>query len=351
MPKQQMPDAPKRAFAGDNAAGAHPSVIEAIIRANQGHALAYGADNETRACERRFCELFDRDITTQLVFNGTGANVAALATILRPAEAVICSDWAHISTDETGAPERIIGAKLIDLPTVDGKLTPAHVESQRHLIGDQHHAQPGVVSITQSTELGTVYSPSEVAAICGTAHQYGMQVHMDGARISNAVAAYGGTVEVLRAMTVDAGVDVLTFGGTKNGILGGEAVVFLTGGERSAFVRKMVTQLPSKMRFIAAQFNALLADDLWITLASHANAMSQTLYESTKSLPGIVYDRAPQVNSMFPIMPVDAIEPLREWCFFFDWDKSRDQVRWMTSWDTSISDVETFATGVATLLA
>ena len=348
-----MPEPPRCAFASDNAAGAHPAVIEAITRANTGHALAYGDDDETRACEQRFRELFDRDVTTLLTFNGTGANVAALASLVHPGESIICADWAHINVDETGAPERIVGAKLLDLPTPDGKLVPAQVAGQAHVLGDQHHAQPGVVSITQSTELGTVYSPDEVAAICETAHRFGMRVHMDGARIANAVAAYGGTVEVLRSMTIDAGVDVITFGGTKNGMLGGEALIFLTPslGERARFIRKSVAQLPSKMRFIAAQFNALLDDNLWLDSATHSNAMASLLYERTITIHGVGHSNRPLVNSVFPSLPRSAIEPLRDWCFFWDWDTSRDQVRWMTAWDTTADDVERFVEGVTQILA
>ena len=348
-----MPAPPNCAFASDNAAGAHPAVIDSIIRANAGHALAYGDDDETRSCERRFNELFDRDVTTLLTFNGTGGNITALTAIVRPADAIICTDWAHINVDETGAPERIVGAKLIDVVSPDGKLTPAAIEAQEHLLGDQHHVQPAVVSITQSTELGTIYSAAEVAAICDSAHRLGMRVHMDGARIANAVAASGNTVEALRALTIDAGVDVITFGGTKNGMIGGEAVVFLNSqlGDRAKFVRKSVTQLPSKMRFIAAQFNALLHDNLWLDLATHANTMASLLWDRTKSISGVSFDMPPIVNSLFPVLPHEAIQPLREWCFFWDWDPSRDQVRWMTAWDTTEVDVERFVAGVSKILA
>ena len=208
----------------------------------------------------RFGELFGRDVTTLLTFNGTGANVLALTAIARPGDAAICSEWAHVNVDETGAPERIAGIKLIDVAVPDGKLTTEHVDHHAHALGDFHHAQPAIVSITQSTELGTVYTVDEIAALCDAAHRHGMRVHMDGARIANAVAAAGGGVAALRAMTTEAGVDVMTFGGTKNGMLGGEAVVFLDPslGARGQYVRKTVTQLPSKMRFVAAQFNALL---------------------------------------------------------------------------------------------
>ena len=219
-----LPAPPARSFASDNAAGAHPAVLEAIARVNVGHALAYGDDDETRACERRFSELFGRDVTTLLTFNGTGANVLALTALARPGDAAICTEWAHVNVDETGAPERIAGIKLIDVAAPDGKVTPEHIADHAHALGDFHHAQPTIVSITQSTELGTAYTADEIAALCDAAHRHGMRVHMDGARIANAVASAGGTVAALRAMTIEAGVDVMTFGGTKNGMLGGEAV-------------------------------------------------------------------------------------------------------------------------------
>ena len=222
----QLPPPPDRSFASDNAAGAHPAVVEAVTRANHGHALAYGDDRWTRECEGAFRDLFG-DVTTLLTFNGTGANVLALSTLLGPVDAVVCTDGAHIAYDEAGAAERILGTKLIDLPAPDGKLRPEQIDEVSHLLGSPHHAQPAVVSITQSSELGTVYSADEVAAICDAAHRMGMAVHIDGARIANAAAALGGTEAALRSFTVDAGVDVLTFGGTKNGLLGGEAVVFV----------------------------------------------------------------------------------------------------------------------------
>lgn len=222
-----MPPAPDRAFASDNAAGAHPAVIQAVVAANDGHALAYGSDRWTDEAHARFRDLFGPTSETFLVFNGTGANVMSLATMVHPAECVVCSEWAHIAVDEAGAPERALGAKLLTLPAPAAKLVPEQLEGLAHLQGVQHHAQPGVVSITQSTELGTVYTPDEVAALCDTAHRMGMLVHLDGARLSNATAALGGTVAALRSFTVDAGVDVVSFGGTKAGLLGGEAVVYL----------------------------------------------------------------------------------------------------------------------------
>lgn len=348
----QLPTPPACAFASDNAAGAHPLVLEALVQANVGHALAYGADAWTAEAEARFRDLFGPASQALLVWNGTGANVMALAALIRPADCIVCSQWAHIAVDETGAPERILGSKLLTLPSVDGKIVPAQLEEQAHLVGVQHHAQPGVVSITQSTELGTLYTAEEIAALCDTAHRMGMKVHLDGARIANATAALGGTVQALRSFTVDAGVDVVSFGGTKAGLAFGEAVVFLDPelARRAMFIRKQVTQLPSKMRFVAAQFNALLHDELWIHLAEHSNAMGRRLYDATAGIVGLSYDAAPAVNSVFPVLPRHLIAPLQDWCFFWDWDTARNQVRWMTAWDTTVADVDSFAAGVAAAL-
>ncbi len=348
-----LPPPPARAFASDNAAGAHPTVLEAVIAANDGSALAYGDDDHTRECEARFRDLFGADVTTELTFNGTGANIVALATLLGslpgPNHAVVCTDWAHIAVDETGAPERALATKLMELPSPGAKLVPEQLAALAEVQGVQHHAQPGVVSITQATELGTLYTADEIAAISDQAHRLGMLVHLDGARLANAVAALGATPAALRSMTIDAGVDAVSFGGTKNGLLGAEAVVFLSPAASvgAQYVRKQVTQLPSKMRFLAAQFNAVLHDDLWIDLAAHANAMATELHRHTQHLQGVELDHPPAINSLFPRLAPEAIATLREWCFFWDWDTSVHQVRWMTAWDTTRDDVETFARGVA----
>ena len=347
-----MPPAPDCAFASDNAAGAHPAVMQAVVDANNGHALAYGSDAWTQRAHGALRDLFGADSEPFLVWNGTGANVMALATMVRPGDCVVCSQWSHIAVDETGAPERSVGAKLLTLPSTDAKLRPDQLRDLEHLRGVQHHAQPGVLSITQSTELGTLYTAEEIAELCAVAHGMGMYVHLDGARLANATAALGADVAALRSFTVDAGVDVVSVGGTKAGLLGGEAVVYLRPelAERAKYVRKQVNQLPSKMRFVAAQFEALLADDLWIRLADHANRMAMLLYEQTRDLPGVHYDAPPAVNSVFPVLPPQVIAPLRDWCFFWDWDVSRHQVRWMTAWDTTERDVERFVAGVRHLL-
>lgn len=342
----QLPTPPDRTFASDNFAGAHPAVIEAVAAANHGHAAAYGDDPWTTECAGSFRELFGAG-ETFLVFNGTGANILGLMSVLRPVDAVVCAAGSHINVDEAGAPERILGAKLVDLPAPDGKLHADQIGELDWMFGNEHHVQPAVVSITQSTELGTVYLPDEIAALCDAAHRRGMRVHMDGARIANATAVLGSSPAALRSFTVDAGVDVLTFGGTKNGMLGGEAVIFLAPdlAERARYLRKVITQLPSKMRFIAAQFLALLQDDLWLRNAEHSNAMAAALFAGVAGLPDLVVGR-PQVNSLFPTLPAPLIEPLREWSFFWDWDVAKHQVRWMTAWDTTAEDVVRFVDGV-----
>lgn len=341
---------PERSFASDNWAGVHPRLLAAIERANHGHAMAYGADAVTQRCEAAFRELFGGGVTTLLTYTGTGANIVALGSLLGPAEAVVCRTGAHIEMDETGAPERFLGAKLIDLPAADGKLRPEQLSEVAHLRGDVHHVQPAVVSLTQSSEMGTVYTVDEIGALCDEAHRAGLIVHVDGARLANAVASVGGGVPTLRAMTVGAGVDVVSLGGTKNGALAAEAVVIVDGesaaARRAPYVRKQATQLASKMRFVAAQFCALLDGDLWLDLAGHANAMAARLYELVHDVPGVQLDGRPAVNSLFPVLPAPAIGILRDWSFVWDWDRPKGQVRWMTSWDTTIDDVERFAAGV-----
>ena len=344
----RMPLAPERRFASDNNAAVHPLILESLERANRGHAVAYGDDPWTAAADDAFNELFGQQVSTLMVWNGTGANVLALATLLSPAGAVVCTDASHINVDETGAPERILGAKLIDVPAIKGKMTPDQVLNLQHFIGVVHHVQPSVLSITQSTEWGTLYTPNEIGALCDAAHSMGMKVHLDGARIANATAALGGTQQALRSFTVDAGVDVISFGGAKNGMMYGEAVIYLDPDlARSApYVRKQVTQLPSKVRYISAQFSALLADDLWIKNARHANNMAAHLYEQTVDLPGVALDGTPEVNSIFPVLPAAKIEALRDWSFFYDWDSHHQQVRWMTAWDTELADIDQFVAGV-----
>lgn len=350
-----LPPAPVRFFASDNAAGAHPAVLEALVRANTGHALAYGVDHLTRTAVDDFRLLFGAEVDVLFAYGGSGANVLALACMLRPAEAVVCTSSSHIAVDETGAPERILGAKLIDLPSLDAKLTPDMLRSVLPLRDSIHHAEPAVVSLTQVTELGTLYEVAEVRALCDAAHDAGLAVHMDGARIANATAALGGTREALRAMTIDAGVDVLTFGGTKAGGVFGEAVVFLSRDPRftarARRVHKQVGQLHSKTRFIAAQYSALLRDDLFITLGQQANAAAARLHGAVADLASLRLGAPPRANSLFPTIAQPIRGRLQDWTFFWDWDASRDQARWMTAWDVTSDDVDAFAAGVRAALA
>ena len=348
----KLPAPPKSSFASDNVAGAHPLVLEAISAANVGHVPAYGADPITARTEIAFKELFDHDVVTQFAYGGTGANVFALASMLRPADAIVCAAQSHINVDETGAPERALGTKLITIPTVDAKLRPADLESMKSHVGNQHAPQPGIVAITQVTELGALYSVEEIRALSDAAHSMGMHVYLDGARIANATAALGGTREALRSFTRDAGVDAMTFGCTKAGGIFGEAVVFFNPvfTKRSIYVRKQVTQLHSKMRFIAAQYEAMLHNDLFITLGGQANKAARMLFDKTNDIASLQLGSAPSANSMFPIIGEGPRRQLQEWAHFYDWDIAKDQVRWMTAWDVTEPEIDAFVTGVRTLL-
>ena len=344
-----MPQAvtkPLRSFASDNNAGVHPKILEALARANQGHEVAYGDDPYTRSAIQKFEDHFGPDIDVFFTFNGTGANVLGLQALNRSYHAVLCSDYAHIYTDECGAPEKHTGCKLIPLPHEDGKITLDSIRHAYHGIGDQHHVQARVISITQSTEMGTVYKPQEIQSLARFAHERKMFLHMDGARIANAAASLGQT---LRQATRDLGVDVLSFGGTKNGIMGGEAVVFFNRQLSTDFLylRKQGMQLASKMRFIAAQFEALLTDDLWRRSAEHANQMARLLEKEISRIPEVKIVWKVEANGVFAKIPRDAIETIKERYFFYMWIEEQDIVRWMCSFDTTEQDVKDFAKFVA----
>ena len=344
--------APSKLLSSDNASGTHPLVLEAMHQANSGHALAYGNDRYTQDAEAAFSQLFGKEVVTRFAFGGTGANVMALANMLQPAEAVVCSSWAHISVDEAGAPERFLGAKLIDLPSPDAKLRPSDLHSLEHLFGSEHHVQPRVVSITQATELGTLYTAKEVKDLCDVAHAMNMLVHMDGARICNATAALGATRQALRSFTIDAGVDVLTFGGTKTGAMFGEAVIFFKTdlAKRSLYVRKQSTQLYSKMRFISSQYSALLRNDLFIELGVASNSAAMSLFEQVQNIEMLQLSTPPAVNSIYPVLLPAISKALQEWSFFWDWDAATHQVRWMTAWDVDSADIAAFVAGLRSLL-
>ncbi|CAL9576754.1 Low specificity L-threonine aldolase [Streptomyces sp. enrichment culture] len=330
-----------RGFASDNYAGAHPEILAALALANGGHQTAYGEDEYTAHLQEVFRAHLGPAAEVFPVFNGTGANVVALQALTDRWGAVVCAESAHINVDECGAPERVGGLKLLTVPTEHGKLTPELVEREAYGFDDEHRAMPQVVSITQNTELGTVYTPEEIRAICETAHERGMTVHLDGARIANAAAALG---VPLRAFTTDAGVDVLSFGGTKNGMLFGEAVVVLNPGAVRAMkhLRKLSMQLASKMRFVSVQFEALLAGDLWLRSASHANAMAGRLAEGARTVDGVEILHPVQANAVFARLPHDVSERLRKRHRFYFWDEAAGDVRWMCSFDTTEEDVDDF---------
>lgn len=330
-----------RSFGSDNHSGIHPQILEAIAAANTDHVFAYGEDSFTAQITAKFQELFGPQATAYLVFNGTGANVLALRTLTRSYNAIICARTAHINVDECGAPEFQTGCKLLSVDTPDGKLTPELVATQLHGFGFQHHSQPGVVSISQPTELGTLYTVDEIRALADQAHHYGLYLHVDGARFGNAVAALGVSP---RAMITDTGVDALSFGGTKNGMMLGEAVIFLRPelSKNAPYERKQLMQLASKMRFVAAQFNAYLKNDLWLRLAAHSNAAAAYMAERLTEIPEVQLTQKVEVNGLFALLPRKAAEKLREDYFFYDWDEERGEVRWMCSFDTTHEDIDGF---------
>ncbi|MGA9471013.1 MAG: low specificity L-threonine aldolase [Terriglobales bacterium] len=333
---------PSRSFASDNNANIHPEVLEAIARANRGHVVGYGDDPYTVSAIEKFREHFGADVEVFFVFNGTAANVLSLQALARPYHAVLCPELSHIYTDECGAPEKLTGCKLIPLPAPDGKLAVATAAHAYHGVGDQHHVQPRVISITQSTEMGTIYQPAEVEALARFAHDLQMFLHMDGARISNAAAAQNLT---LRQATRDLGVDVLSFGGTKNGLMGVEAVVFFRPELAADFLymRKQSMQLASKMRFMSAQMEALLTGDLWKRNADQANRMAKLLEQETKKIRGIKIVYPVDANGVFAQIPHEAIAKIQERYFFYVWSEEESVVRWMCSFDTTEEDVRRFA--------
>lgn len=343
----QLHDPLLRGFASDNYAGVHPEVLAAITEANGGHQVAYGEDVYTARLQEIVREHFGDQGEAFPVFNGTGANVTALTSVLPRWGAVIATSTAHIHTDENGAPERISGLKLLTVGTPDGKLTPELIGEEAWGWGDEHRAQPLAVSITQTTELGTLYTVDEVRAIADYAHERGMVLHMDGARISNAAAALG---VGFREFTTDAGVDILSFGGTKNGLLYGEAVVLLNPAvsEGLIYLRKLNMQLASKMRFVSAQLIALLSNELWLRSASHANAMATRLRDaleneiSAGTISGIAFTQATQANAVFATLPAGVADRLRESFRFYDWNPATREVRWMTAFDTTENDIDAF---------
>lgn len=332
-------------FCSDNEAGIHPRILEAICRVNRGHAPSYGADAVTTRAEARFREVFGDDTRAFFVFNGTAANVVGAAGAVCPWEAVVCADTSHIHFDECGAMERFIGCRVLTVPARDGKLDPSCLDCVPEGHAEPHQSQPRLLSITQATELGTVYTPAEVRALADAVHGRGWFLHMDGARLVNAAASLD---LPLRSITGDAGVDLLSFGGTKCGLMLGEAVVLFDPALAPHFpyVRKQGLQLASKMRFLSAQFLALLEDDLWLQIGRHANAMARRLRDAVAGIPGVELSRPTQASAVFARLPPECIAALQQRSRFAVWDASAGEVRWMAAWDTTAADVDAFAAAI-----
>ena len=335
------PSRARRSFASDNNAGVHPEMIEAIRAVNEGHVIAYGDDEITARAVKLFKKHFGRDVAVYFVFGGTGANVLGLKAITKPYHAVICAETAHINVDECGAPEKFTGCKLVALPTPDGKLRIEQIEPMMHVFGNEHHVQPNVISISQATEMGTVYTKQELKALAQFAHANNMLLHVDGARIANAAASLN---VAFKEITADVGVDVLSFGGTKNGMIYGEAVVFFDAGMAHDFkyIRKQGMHLPSKMRYVSAQFEALLSGDLWRRSAAHANRMARLLGSELEKVPGIKLTQPVDANGVFAVVPKQFIPLLQKKYFFYTWNEAISEVRLMCSFDTTEEDIQEF---------
>lgn len=338
----------RRGFGSDNHSGISREILTAIGGANEDHALAYGDDEWCARTEGIFRETFGPEAKVYFVFNGTGANVLCIDAMCRSHEAVVCAETAHINVDECGAPQRVVGCRLLTVDTADGKLTPELVRTRLHGFGFEHHSQPKAISISQPTELGTLYSLEEIRALADLAHSYNMYLHMDGARLANAAVALG---KSFKEMTTEVGVDCLSFGGTKNGMLMGESCVILNRvlDVEMKYRRKQMTQLCSKMRFIAAQFEAYLTTGLWRRNAEHSNAMAQLLQKEVKEL-GVRVMYPVQVNSVFVQLPADIWHALQKEYFFYDWDEAQNVVRWMCSFDTTEEDIHSFVASLKRLL-
>jgi threonine aldolase len=331
----------RRGFASDNNAGVHPEVLNEISAVNQGHTVGYGADEYTEKARQLFREHLGKECEVYFAFNGTAANVLSISGVTRPWNSVITASTAHIEQDECGAPEKLTGCKVLTVDTADGKITSDMLVKHMHGFDFEHHSQPKVISITQSTEMGTVYTQDEIKSLSAFAHEKKMLLHMDGARLANAAVFLD---LPFKEFTTNCGVDVLSFGGTKNGMMYGEAVCFLHPGlsEDFKYIRKQSMQLASKMRFISAQYIAYFKNDLWKRCASHSNNMARLLYESVKDINGVTVTQRVESNGVFVIIPHKVAEKLRESYFFYPWDEEKSEYRWMTSWDTTKEDIEGF---------
>jgi len=338
-----------KGFASDNYSGVHPQILKALSDVNVDHAIAYGGDVYTEKTVQQFKQLLGDSVEVYFTFIGTAANVLGLKALTQPHHAVICTETAHIHVDECGAPERFTGCKLLTVPTKDGKLRIEDIEKFQSLVDFEHHAQPKVISISQTSELGTLYTPDEIKALADYAHSNNMYLHMDGARIANAAAALNMPI---KNFTFDCGVDVLSFGGTKNGMMYGEAIVFTDDSlcENFKYIRKQGMQLASKMRYISAQFSAYLSDDLYLKTARHANAMGQLLVEKLNDIPEIEITQKSAANAVFAKLPKAIIKPLQDAYFFYEWNEENCEVRWMCSWDTTETEIENFVSLIKKLL-
>ena len=338
-----------KSFASDNNSGIHPRIIEAIIDANQGHAIGYGDDDWTDSADSVFRQIFGEDIQPYYVFNGTGSNVVALQALTRSFQSIFCATTAHIYSDECGAPVKATGAVLKSIATPDGKLTPGLIARELHGLGVQHHSQPQVISISQSSEMGTVYTVEELKTLCDYAHSHNLYVHMDGSRLANACAHLS---VGLRELSRDCGVDLLSLGGTKNGMMMGEAVVAFhpEWNELLMYFRKQSAQLYSKMRYLSAQFIAYFHDDLWLQNAAHSNAMAAYLAGKMRDLQGVHFTQKVEANSLFLILPHEVIQKMLESYFFYMWDENVNEIRLVCSWDTTPPDVDAFVEHLKTIL-
>jgi len=337
-----------KAFASDNYSGVHPEIMNAILEANDEHVVSYGEDEITKEAKVLFQQQFG-DVEVLYAFNGTGANLVGLKCCTLPFQSVICPETAHIQVDECGCVSQNIGCTLVPIATKDGKLTPDMIENQLIHVGYVHHTQPKVISISQSTELGTIYSLDELKALSQFAHKNKMYLHVDGARLSNAVSALGCT---LKEATTDCGIDVMSFGGTKNGLLIGEAILLFNKElrENAPYYHKQSAQLFSKNRFIAAQFKALLTNELWKRMSMHSNRMAQLLESELAAIKGVTMTQKVQSNAVFAILPKHAVEPLRSIYHFYDWNVETGEVRLMCSFDTTEEEVKGFAAKLKSLL-
>ncbi len=331
----------KKGFASDNNSGVHPEILKELASVNNGHVIGYGSDRYTDEAKELFREHLGKDTETFFVFTGTAANVLGISGVTRSWNSVITASTAHLQQDECAAPEKLIGCKVLTVDTPDGKLTVEIIAKHMHGFDFEHHAQPGIVSVSQSTELGTVYTPGEIRLIADYVHRYGLYLHMDGARIANAAASLDSS---FKAITTDAGVDVLSFGGTKNGMMLGEAVCFLRPGLSGNFkyIRKQGMQLASKMRYISAQYIAYFRNDLWKHCASHSNHMAKILATGLEKIEEVRIVQEVQSNGVFVMIPHDLAERIRSTFFFYPWDEERSEYRLMTSWDTTEEDIGQF---------